>query len=352
VSPRQAFGRVGRVDHVGGGAALRARLEGLFDGAGVRGWVHARRVDDMSVAPTTGAARDHGDALRDGRRDGLDAYDPGGVSEEGVGLGADAPVAMASLYKLPLAVAWAELADAGELDPLARIIMTPGQRTPGPTGVSTLSDDVEVSVRDAVRLMVTLSDNASADHVLELVGLDRVEEALRRWGLHDTHVRHGSADSQRQVQRDTAVSDPLAALDALTDLDHDVRTAEYDAARASTSTARDLATLLALLWSGRVAAGPHGELVRDAMRRQVFRHRLASGFPHDDVVTAGKTGTLGILRHEAGVVSFPGEVPVAVAVLTCAARPERHLPVVDAVIGDVARTVVEPLRRPLPDGRR
>lgn len=312
-------------------AAVRTRLEGLLDAAGVRGWVHARRV-------TPGAGP------------GVDGVD--GPDGEGIGLGADEPVAMASLYKLPLAVAWAELADAGDLDPRARVVMTPDRRTPGPTGVSTLSDDVEVSARDAVRLMLSLSDNASADHVLELVGLDRVDAALRRWGLDDTRVRHGSADSQRQVQHDTAASDPLAALDALTDLDRDVRTAEYDAARASTTTARDLTSLLALLWTGGVAGGPNGEVVRDAMRQQVFRHRLASGFPHDDVVTAGKTGTLGILRHEVGVVGFPGEVPVAVAVLTRAARPERHLPVVDAVVGDVARTVVAPLRRPLPETRR
>jgi beta-lactamase class A len=295
---------------------VTSELRVMFDGAGVRGWAHARRVDETDDGDSTG-------------------LDP------------DEPVAIASLYKLLVAVAWAELADGGELDPMSRLVMSTDRRTPGPTGVSTLLDDVEVSARDAVRLMLSLSDNAAADRVLELVGVDAVQAAVLRWGLRRTVVRRGTAESQLQVQRDTATSDPLSALDALTDLDHDVRTAEYDPARASTSTARARTTVLGRLWTGRLAPGPSGDVVRAAMTRQVFRHRLASGFPHDDVVTAGKTGTLGILRHEVGVVCFPQEVPVAVAVLTRAARPERHLPAVDAVIGAVGRHAVGPLRRPM-----
>ncbi len=88
--------------------------------------------------------------------------------------------------------------------------------------------------------------------------------------------------------------------------------------------------------------------VREAMRRQVWRHRVASGFPHDDVVVAGKTGTLGRLRHEIAVVEIPGEVPVAVSVLTRSLRPESHQPRVDTAIGVIARTAVHPLRRPAP----
>ncbi len=299
-------------DVEGDATSPASRIRSLFDAAGVRGWLHAR--------PLSGAGDE-------------------------VDVDADEAVAIASVYKLLLAASWAQLADHDEIDARARIVMSQGRRTPGPTGVSVLLDDVEVSARDAVRLMLTLSDNASADHVLDLVGLDQVEANIRRWGLTRTHVRHGSAASQLQVQRDTATTDALSALDALSDLDREVCTAEYDPARASTSTARDLTTLLSLMWVGDIAPGANGDVVRDAMRQQVFRHRIAAGFPHDDVLVAGKTGSLGLLRHEVGVVEFPGEIPVGVAVLTRAARPERHLPVVDHAIGEVARVAAQRLRR-------
>lgn len=46
------------------------------------------------------------------------------------------------------------------------------------------------------------------------------------------------------------------------------------------------------------------------------------------------------------MVGFPHEHPVGVVVLTWAARPERHLPGVDAAIGELARLATGPLRMP------
>lgn len=52
----------------------------------------------------------------------------------------------------------------------------------------------------------------------------------------------------------------------------------------------------------------------------------------------------GALRHEVGVVHHQHQQPVAVAVFTTAARADRNLPRVDAVIGTTARTAVTALR--------
>ena len=61
---------------------------------------------------------------------------------------------MASVYKLPLAMAWADLVDRGHLDPLERLELTVEDRTPGATGVSLLLDRVELSASDTVRQML------------------------------------------------------------------------------------------------------------------------------------------------------------------------------------------------------
>jgi beta-lactamase class A len=253
------------------------------------------------------------------------------------------PVAIASLYKLPLALVWADLVTAGRLAAEAPVRLPATSRMPGPTGVAMLLDDVALTARDVVRLMLAVSDNACGDALLALVGRERAHERLEELGLPATLVRQGSADETRALLRDTGATTWAGAQRALADPDHAAGTTQYDPAFASAATAAELGQVLRLLWSRR---GPAYDLVRDALAHQAWRHRVGSGFPHDDVALHGKTGTLGRLRHEAAVVGFPHEHPVGVVVLTWAARPERHLPGVDAAIGELARLATRPLRMP------
>lgn len=289
---------------------VRERLREIAQDAGVTAWVHATRLSGP---------------------------------EDEVTLAGDQPAAVASLYKLPLAVAWADLVSNGALDGGERLVLAPGERTPGPTGIAMLLDEVTLTLRDTVRLMLAVSDNAAGDVVLQRVGLGRLSRWLAETGLRDTVIRHGSTESLRIVQRETGATSTVLAERALADVEHDVVTSQYDSALASSSTAADLCQALRVLWS---RSGQSHALVRDALAHQAWRHRIGSGFPHDDVAVHGKTGTLGRLRHEAAVVGFPGEHPVAVTVLTQAARAERHLPRVDAAIGELARAAVTPLRMP------
>ncbi|QWF22387.1 class A beta-lactamase-related serine hydrolase [Nocardioides sp. LMS-CY] len=287
---------------------VRERLREIAQDAGVTAWVHATRLSGPKGEVT---------------------------------LAGDQPVAVASLYKLPLAIAWADLVSSGALDGGERLVLTPGERTPGPTGIAMLLDEVTLTLRDTVRLMLAVSDNAAGDVVLQRVGLGRLSHWLAEIGLRDTVVRHGSTESLRIVQRETGATSTALAERALADVEHDVVTSQYDSALASSSSAADLCQVLGVLWS---RSDPPHALVRDALAHQAWRHRIGSGFPHDDVAVHGKTGTLGRLRHEAAVIGFPGEHPVAVTVLTRAARAERHLPRVDAAIGELARAAVTPLR--------
>ena len=261
-----------------------------------------------------------------------------------IGHGATERVAIASLYKLPLAMVWADLAQQGELDPAGPAHLAAEARVGGPTGISMLLDDVTMSQRDVVRLMLALSDNAAGDAVLALIGRDRVQRHLGAAGLPATLVRQGSGDETRALMRDTGATSWATAQQVLADPDRLATTSQYDPAFASAGSAADLTSVLRMLWSRPHAAH---SLVRDAMAHQAWRHRVGAGFPHDDVAVFGKTGTLGRLRHEVAVVQFPHEHPIAVAVLTDAARPERHQPRIDAAIGELARLAATPLRVPV-----
>lgn len=272
-----------------------------------------------------------------------------------VAVGADEPVVMASVYKLPLLVAYVRLVDEGGLDPTEPVTVPAGRRTPGPTGVSALRDAVTMSWRDLVALTITHSDNTAADVVLERVGLPRVAAALDACGLRATRVVGGTDAVLRGLREQTGADDDVAAFATLARDDAVAEVAAYDPLLTSATTARDMTRLLARIWDD-TAASPDGcRVARDLLAAQIWPHRLRAGFPRGAQV-AGKTGTIGAVRNEVGVVTFEGEHPVAVAVFTHAARADPLLPAADAVIGSAARAAVTALRSgrvgPLPSTRR
>ena len=76
---------------------------------------------------------------------------------EEVALGADDAVNPASAIKVLLALA------CTGLDGKARLRLGDAERTPGPVGLSLFRDETELSVRDAVTLMLTISDNVASE---------------------------------------------------------------------------------------------------------------------------------------------------------------------------------------------
>lgn len=293
---------------------VQATLRQAFADAGVRGWLHATPVH--------------------------------AAAGQEVAVDADGPVVMASVYKLPLLVAFADAVDAGTIDPGRQVTLHPSDRTVGETGLSIMSDSVTLSLRDLARSMITVSDNAAADALLDLLGLDAVTATLHRLGLEHTRIAGGTRDIQRMLVTDSGTDDFTEAMGTLFDNDHPTAVGALRPALSSCTTARDMTALLAAIWTDNAASPGQCQFMRRVMAQQVWPHRLSSGFTQPGVMVAGKTGTLGPLRHEVGVISHPQEEPVAVAVFTQAARADQRLPRVDATIGTVARIAVNHLRWP------
>jgi beta-lactamase class A len=273
----------------------------------------------------------------------LHAMPLGGPDRE-VGVDPDEPVVMASVYKLPLLVAFCRRVDAGDIDAREQVTVDPAGRTAGPTGLSVMRDPVTMSWRDLACSMISVSDNAAADVLLRIVGLDHVNATLSDLGLERTRVLGGTADVHRSLVADTAAGDTAAAFRTLTSNDAAPAVRAYDAVLTSATTAREMTRLLAAVWADRAASPRQCRFARELLGAQAWQHRLRSGFPPVGVRVAGKTGTLAAVRNEVGVVQFDGERPVAVAVFTRAARAEELLPRADAVIGQAARLAVTDLR--------
>ncbi|MFW6600333.1 serine hydrolase [Propionibacteriaceae bacterium Y2011] len=229
---------------------------------------------------------------------------------------------LASVIKVPIVVAMARRADRGEVDPASMMELVPDRRSVGTTGISAMRDPVTLSLRDAAYLALTISDNAAADGLCEAIG--------------------GPAGVTEEL---AALDVPITMTEPLCEMyDRATATPELSADGASTGSAAACVRLLELVWRDEAASPAWCSHIRDLMARQVWQHRLGSGFPAPDVVVAGKTGTMARWRHEIGVVSFPGDQLYAVAVLTRQDDPIAH-PDHDRTIGEIARAGVLALRR-------
>ncbi|MEU6879285.1 serine hydrolase [Streptomyces sp. NPDC046712] len=286
-------------------AAARTRIVSAFTDAGVTGQLYATDID-------TGAS---------------------------VAVGADPESPTASVHKLCVIAALYREAAHGRLD-LRRPVDIPAEgRSPGATGLAVMRDAARLSLRDLAGLAVAVSDNTAADLLIDAIGLDTVNACMTGLGL----TRTVAVQSMRELYA-TLREDAGGSPSALTDPAVVARLRALDPARTNRSTPREIAGLLAAIWRDEVCAGEYGEELRAVLGLQAWSHRLAAGFPFDDVRVSGKTGSLPTLRHEAGVVEYPDGGRYAVAVFTRAAATTVTLPAADAVIGRAARIAVDALR--------
>ncbi|MFI0943271.1 serine hydrolase [Streptomyces sp. NPDC021020] len=303
------------------------------EGADARGTGGAREtVQERVVRVLAGA----GASVR------LHAVDVRGGRE--IAVAADEQVVLASVAKILLVLEFARQACAGQIDPRERIVLTAADRLGG-WGVAGCADDVTMSLRDLAYFAMSVSDNTAADALLRRVGLDTVRLLAAELGLDRTRVLGGPREHLESMFEDAGAGDAAEFAELYPGLEpRRVRGfAALDPARTTSGTARDVTTLLRLIWQDRAGPAAACAWVRELMSRQAFRHRLASGFP-DGVRVAAKTGTLPGHHIEAGVVHYPDGGRYAVAVFAETAGLDPVLGAVDRAIGVAARVAVEGLR--------
>ncbi|CAL9523203.1 Beta-lactamase regulatory protein BlaB [Streptomyces sp. enrichment culture] len=302
---------------------VEERIRRIFAGAGAEGQLHAVPVHVRTEA-------------------GGEAGAEPGARE--VGVGADDPVVIASIFKVLLVLEFARQVAAGQLDPRERVRVTAADRLGG-WGTAGCLDDVELSLRDLAHFAMSVSDNTAADLLLARVGLDTVRLLAKELGLERTRIVGGPRDLLESMLAEVGARDErefAVRYPALPD-DRKRRLAVLDPRHTTASTPREITRLLRLVWSDTAGPPEACAFVRDLMGRQVFRHRLVSGFP-DDVTVAAKTGTLPGLHMEAGVARYPDGACYAIAVFARTHDLAASRTTVDAAIGRAAETAVGFLR--------
>lgn len=263
-------------------------------------------------------------------------------------LHAEDVVPIASLVKVPLAVATLDGIGTGRLDGSARLRIEPGNSPVwGPTGVTKFRHHADIAIEDAVYASTSLSDSAAADALFALTPPALVQETIEGFGITGVSVRYTVSDlletpAERLDVSDGDLAHTLAIEGATAGGGH--RVPQLDATRANAGSARALADLLEALWTPSAIPVPVAARVRELLADNVHRQRLAPDFASDATRWSSKTGTLLNLRHEAGVVEHADGSAFVVVALTRSRVAAVHQPDAEAVMGRVARRLRDALR--------
>ena len=260
----------------------------------------------------------------------------------------DVVLPLASLVKVPLAITIAERIETGELDPATRIDVPPGRVTTiGPVGISRFRHPARIALEDLLYMAVSASDNSAADELFALAPPADVMATLGRAGIAGITIRHDMRPlMETPVERLRAGEAHLAhalAIGAGTQ-DGAHLVTQLDVSQTNTGTATACADVLAEIWNPRTIHPAAATRVRDLLRHNVFRQRLAPEFTSDAMTWYSKTATLLNLRHEAGVVEHADGQRIAVVALSESLVPAAAQPGAEAQIALAARRLHDELR--------
>jgi len=176
-------------------------------------------------------------------------------SGERIGHRQDNVMPTASLIKVPVLTALYRAAHEGRVSLKDRIQYGDEHRCLGSGVLSRMTPGVEMLVRDAAVLMIIISDNSATNMVIDLVGLEQVNETMRGFGLPQTTI----------LQR---LGDTKAGLDAR---------------KMSVSTAGEMTRLLELIARHQAVSSEASEDMLRIMRRQDYRHELSRLLPWNEM---------------------------------------------------------------------
>jgi len=223
------------------------------------------------------------------------------VTGEEYYLNADEVMPTASLIKTAVMVETYWQAEDGKVKLDDLLTLKADDKVPG-AGVLTdsFTPGATFALRDAVRLMMTVSDNTATNMVLDKIGLPSTNERMEKLGLKETKIH------AKVYKGSTTSISPE-------------RTKKYG---LGSTTAREMVQLLELLHKGKVASPKACEEMLGVMRKNQDNELMMRLLPNG-TAAAHKTGAVNASRTDAGILYLKGKPTVALCVLTTENEDQR-----------------------------
>jgi len=252
-------------------------------------------------------------------------------SGRAVYLDADTPYPMASTVKIPVAIHILKLVDEGALSLHQQITLELGDIYPEMGGPMDrhLTAGSAISVRDLLHMMVTVSDNNATDILIRLGGGTKaVHQRMQALGFDGIRVdrfiwellaNYFGAEGNLQERTFTPADyGALAAAERSRD-QRSVNIFHWNRDPRDTASARSMATLLQRLWQGEVLSSESTRVLQEIMQATYGGAARLKGHLPRNTAVAHKTGTVGDVTNDVGVITLPdgrGHVVAVVFVMS------------------------------------
>ncbi len=230
---------------------------------------------------------------------------------------------MASVYKLPIAVAFLQRVDEGAASLQDSITIAPSDFVGGARPMTAGAGDypVTLDIGRVLAYMVTESDNTASDEIMRRAGgPTEVRRRLAALGIEGLDVSRYEAEIFEEMRRRGGpVRDPGDLRD--------------------TASPEALTSLLALLQRGMGLSAASRRLLLDLLTATTIGPGRLRGLLPPETPVAHKTGTHGAATNDVGIVTLPDGSHVAIAVLIEGSGGDEAAR--EAVIAEIGRLVYD-----------
>ena len=249
-------------------------------------------------------------------------------SNQSAGVRASDRFPMASVYKFPIAVTVLDAAAGGRLrlDSLVHVAASDLRTGASPIAERHPAGEIDLRVEELLAGMLVESDNTATDVLLRLVGGPAAVTAhVRRLGCSDLRVDRteveilfdASGVRERPPPSTWTRSRLQAVASAVPKAERQRAAAAFRADRRDSTTPSDLVLLLGVVANGGALDAANRKRLFEWMESTTTGpNRLRGELPRGTPV-AHKTGTIGTVVNDAGIITLPGDRGrVAIAVFT------------------------------------
>lgn len=206
------------------------------------------------------------------------------AGDEWIYVNSDEVFPSASVIKVPILLACLKQAEEGHVNLDQLTVIT--ERVGGSGVLQSLSSLASLTIKDLLTLVITVSDNVATNMVIDLLGIEAINQEMERLGLKSTNLNRKMMDFaaiQRGFDNVTCPSDMVKCLKAINE--------------------------------GAFLSEESKEIALSIMHAQQFLDKLPAMMDPDRVFIANKTGGLPNVEHDCAIFKYNGKTAYA-AVLT------------------------------------